>query len=127
MGNREHRRRRAGEVGPLLGAVAACGLFHYVAGIQGVPPLPFTLFSGALLYGAVFMVTEPVSAPKKKAAIWVYGVFIGFLIVFLRWKAQFAGAVAFSILLGNTVGPSLDMAVTAWHDRKKPKKSEDAA
>jgi len=111
-------------LGPLLGATAACVLFHHVAGIQRVPPLPFTLFSGALLYGAVFMVTEPVSAPRKTAAIWIYGVFIGFMIVFLRWKAQFAGAVAFSILLGNTVGPSLDLAVAAWRDRKKAAKRE---
>ncbi|MBM4038600.1 MAG: RnfABCDGE type electron transport complex subunit D [Planctomycetes bacterium] len=113
-------------LGPLLGAVAACVLFRHVAGIQAVPPLAFTLYSGALLYGAVFMVTEPVSAPKKTAAIWAYGVLIGFLIVFLRWKAQFAGAVAFAILLGNTVGPSLDLAVAAWQDRKKPKREEDS-
>ncbi|NQT51570.1 RnfABCDGE type electron transport complex subunit D, partial [bacterium] len=74
---------------------------------------------GAFLYGAVYMVTEPVSAPKQKASVWIYGVFIGFLVVLLRWKAQFAGAVAFSILLGNIVGPSLDMAVVAWRERKK--------
>jgi len=106
--------------GPFVGAVAACLLFHDIAGVAAVPPLPFTLFSGALMYGAVFMVTEPISAPRKKPAIWMYGVFIGFMIVFLRWKAQFAGAVGFAILLGNTIGPTLDLAVGAWQERKRP-------
>jgi len=106
-------------LGPLLGGAAAVVLFRHVGGADGVPPLHVALCSGAFLYGAVYMVTEPVSAPKQKASVWIYGVFIGFLVVLLRWKAQFAGAVAFSILLGNIVGPSLDMAVVAWRKHKK--------
>ena len=105
--------------GPLIGAVAANVVFRNLAGVNLVPPLPFTLLSGALLYGTVFMVTEPISAPKKSPSVWVYGILIGALIVFMRWKAQFAGAVGFAILIGNIVGPSLDMAVTAWEERRK--------
>jgi len=105
----------------LIGAVAANVLFRNVLGADGVPPLLFTLCSGALLYAAVFMVTDPVSAPKTKPAVWMYGVLIGALIVFLRWKSQFAGAVGFAILLGNVVGPSLDMAVTEWKAWRKAK------
>ena len=105
--------------GPLIGAVAANVAFRTLMGVDKVPPLPFTLCSGALLYGTVFMVTEPISAPKKRLAMWVYGIFIGAMIVFMRWKAQFAGAVAFAILLGNIVGPTVDMAVGAWEARKK--------
>ena len=111
----------------LLGAVAACLLFRHVLGADGVPPLAFTLFSGALLYGAVFMVTDPVSAPKKKASMWLYGGFIGAMIVLLRWKAQFAGGVAFAILLGNIIGPTLDMAVGALEARRKAKTAEAKA
>jgi len=103
----------------LVGAVAANTLFRYVLGSDGVPALPFTLCSGALLFAVVFMVTDPVSAPKTKPAVWMYGALIGALIVFLRWKSQFAGAVGFAILLGNVVGPSLDMAVTGWKDWRK--------
>ena len=94
-------------------------LLRNLAGYDGVPPLPFTLCSGALMYGAVFMVTEPVSAPKQTASMWIYGILIGVFIVVLRWKAQFAGAVAFSILLGNILAPSLDLAITGWRDRRK--------
>ncbi len=112
---------------PLLAASAMVGLLHYVFGVARVPSLPFSLFSSSLLYACVFMVTEPVSAPRKAAAMWLYGCFIGVTIVLLRWLGQFPGSVSFSILLGNTVGPSLDLAIAAWQDRKKPKKGESVA
>ena len=108
-------------VSPLLGAMAACLLLGYAAGIAAVPALPFTLFSGGLMYGAVYMVTEPISAPKKHSAMWIYGFLIGVLIVLLRWKAQFSGAVAFAILLGNICAPSLDMLVKAWGNMGRPR------
>lgn len=93
----------------ILGAVAMNVLLRTVLGIQDVPPLAFSLLCGALLYGAVFMVTDPVSAPKKVPAQWLYGLFIGAMVVFLRYKSVFVGSVAFAILLGNIVGPSFDL------------------
>ena len=111
----------------LLGATAACLLFRHGLGTDGVPPLLVTLFSGALLYGAVFMVTDPVSAPKNKPSMWIYGAFIGVMIVLLRWKAQFAGAVAFAILMGNIIGPTIDLAVGALEARRKAKAAEAKA
>lgn len=112
---------------PLLAASAMVALLHYVFGVAKVPSLPFSLLSSSLLYACVFMVTEPVSAPRKPAAMWLYGIFIGVTIIMLRWLGQFPGSVSFSILLGNTVGPSLDLAIGAWQDRKKPKKARDGA
>lgn len=111
-------------VSPLVGAAAANGLFRNVLGQSDVPPLAFTLASGALLYGAVFMVTEPVTAPKDRRAMLVYGALIGFLVVLLRWRGQFVGAVAFAILLGNIVGPLLDLAAEAMRRRTSAAKGE---
>ncbi|HUT34966.1 MAG TPA: RnfABCDGE type electron transport complex subunit D [Planctomycetota bacterium] len=109
---------------PLLAASAMVALLHHVLGVARVPSLPFSLLSSSLLYGCVFMVTEPVSAPRKPLAMWLYGCFIGVTIITLRWQGQFAGSVSFSILLGNTVGPSFDMAVNAWQQRKKAARAE---
>ncbi len=114
-------------VSPLAGAVAANVLFRNVLGEVDVPPLTFTLASGALLYAAVFMVTEPVSAPKDKRAMLVYGGLIGFLVVLLRWRGQFVGAVAFAILLGNIVAPLLDLAAGALRRRTAAATSEAGA
>ncbi|GAB6058738.1 RnfABCDGE type electron transport complex subunit D [Desulfonatronum parangueonense] len=94
---------------PILGAGFLCVALRYGLGVDAVPPLEFTLLSGGLLYGAVFMVTEPVSAPKLPKSQWIYGLFIGMMIVFLRTYGIFFGAVAFAILLGNMIAPSLDL------------------
>lgn len=105
----------------LAGAVAATVIFRYGLGAEKVPPVLWTLCSGAMLYAAFFMVTDPISAPKNKTAQSIYGAFIGFMIVFLRWKAVFAGGVAFAILLGNTIGPTVEMICKARDDKKKNK------
>lgn len=111
-------------VSTLIGAIVSSALFRYVLGADGVPPVPWTLCSGALLYAAFFMVTDPISGPKNKNSQWIYGAFIGMMIIFLRWKAVFIGAVAFAILLGNTLSPTLDMIFKA---RDKKKKAAEAA
>jgi Na+-transporting NADH:ubiquinone oxidoreductase subunit B len=50
-----------------------------------------------------------VSAPKLPLSQWIYGIFIGVMIVFLREKSLFSGAVGFALLLGNMAAPSLDL------------------
>lgn len=104
--------------GALLGAVALNLALRNGLGIADVPPLPFTLFSGAFLYAAVFMVTDPISAPRLPLSMWIYGLFIGAMTVFLRYKAVFAGGVGFAILLGNMLAPSLDLWIKRYRARK---------
>ena len=113
-------------LGGFLGLLGGSVLFHYILGLTGlggVPPLVFTLFQGTTLYAIVYMVTEPVSAPKRKAAIWVYSILIGFLIVLLRWKGIFVAAASFAILLGNIIAPLLDIGATWQADRAKARKA----
>jgi Na+-transporting NADH:ubiquinone oxidoreductase subunit B len=110
--------------GAVLGAAIANLLFRNVlgfAGQGGVPPLLFNLLAGTTLYAMVFMVTDPVSATKKKPAQWAYAIIIGFAMVFMRWRGVFVAAASFAILFGNIVGPLLDLAAGAWEDRKKAK------
>ncbi|MBL7016695.1 MAG: RnfABCDGE type electron transport complex subunit D [Kiritimatiellales bacterium] len=110
-------------VSTLVGAIASSAIFRYALGADAVPPIPWSLCSGAMLYAAFFMVTDPISGPKNKNSQWIYGLFIGTMIVFLRWKAVFAGAVAFAILLGNTLAPSLDMFFKARLQKQKAKEA----
>ncbi|MBN1269892.1 MAG: RnfABCDGE type electron transport complex subunit D [Kiritimatiellae bacterium] len=104
-------------VGMLAGAIGMNVLLKYILRLDGAPTVPFTLFSGALLYAAVFMVTDPVSAPKITPSQWIYGVFIGALVVFFRYKAVFTGGVTFAILLGNMLSPSLDLWIKRFRAR----------
>ena len=86
-----------------------------------MPPVQFTLLSGAMLYGAVFMVTDPVSAPKVPLSQWIYGLFIGGILVFFRYKSIFAGGLGFSLLLGNMIAPSLDLWIKRYRAAKSAK------
>lgn len=104
-------------------AVGLQWLLNGAFGIEGTVPAMHMLLGGSLLYGAVFMVTDPISAPRQKPAMFVYGAFIGAMIVLFRWKGQFAGALSFSILLGNVLSPTLDMIVKAWNAKRKAKAS----
>lgn len=66
---------------------------------QGLYYPTFHLLSGGLLFGAVFMATDPVTSPVTSVGQILYGIFLGILTVFLR----FAGVegVATSILIMN--------------------------
>jgi Na+-transporting NADH:ubiquinone oxidoreductase subunit B len=87
------------------------------AGAERTLPMEQMLLGGSLLYGAVYMVTEPISAPNRKPAKLIYGLLVGVLLVLIRWRGQFAGSLSFSLLLGNIMAPSIDMGVQAWRDR----------
>jgi Na+-transporting NADH:ubiquinone oxidoreductase subunit B len=111
-------------LGGLLGVVAASLLFRQGLGytdVGQVPPLAWQVLSGTTLYAMVFMVTEPVSAPRKNASRLIYAFVIGFLLVFLRWKGPFVAAATFSILLGNMLAPLIEQGVTSWEDWRKAK------
>jgi Na+-transporting NADH:ubiquinone oxidoreductase subunit B len=109
-------------LGGLLGLAITNALFHNVLGFDGpggVPPVHFNLLAGTTLYVLAFMITDPVSAPKKKPAQFAYAAFIGFLVVVLRWRNAFVAAASFSVLLGNCVSPHLDMLASWWQQRRK--------
>ena len=110
----------------LLGLIGTNLLWRNLCGFDGVgevPPLWMNLLGGTTMYVLVFMVTDPVSAPKKKLAqIW-YGLLIGFLIVTLRWLGVFVAAATFAVLLGNIAGPLLDLGAEGLLARKKAAKA----
>lgn len=109
--------------GTLLGFVGLSGVL-ILLGNSEIPNLLFGVFSGGLLFGAIFMATDPISAPKTKEAKWIYGVLIGIVTVIIRGYALFAGGIMFAILIANTFAPILDDGVKYVKKRKKEKKAE---
>lgn len=70
----------------------------------------FTIFSGGLMLGAVFMATDMVGSPVTPKGVWIYGAFIGVLTVVIRvWGGQTEG-VMYAILLGNVLTPLINRA-----------------
>jgi len=113
-------------VSTVAGALVA-GFLIWLGGARDALPLYVKLLTGAFLYVAVFMVTDPISAPKRPGAMIVYGGLIGALIILISWKSHFIAAASFAVLLGNIASPLLDVAATAWRDRAKRKAPEAAS
>lgn len=103
----------------MLGGACFINALLWLGGADRFLPFPQLLFAGSLLYGAAFMVTDPISAPRTSKAKWMYAVAVGMFYVLIRWKGQFAGALSFSLLLGNMIGPTLDMSVRGWQSWRK--------
>jgi Na+-transporting NADH:ubiquinone oxidoreductase subunit B len=68
----------------------------------------FLLMTGGALFGIVYMTTDPVSQPKGKLALWIYGVLVGFLTVFIRRFSLFAEGFMFALLLANAFMPIIE-------------------
>ncbi len=71
-----------------------------VAFILGINPL-FTVLSGGLLFGALFMATDMVTSPVTKDARLVYGIGCGILTVVIREYTIYPEGITFAILLMN--------------------------
>lgn len=81
------------------------------------PPL-FQLFSGGLLFGAMFMATDPVTSPFTRMGKWIGGILLGLLTVLIRALSGYVEAVMFSILLMNAFSPLIDHIVLGIRYRK---------
>ncbi len=120
-------------LGGFLGVILTTVLFRHGLGFNAwtptqtdVAPLAMTLLAGPTMFVLVFMVTDPVSAPKRRPAMYAYGLLIGFLMVLLRWRGIFVAAASFAVLLGNMAAPLLDMAAAAWAGRRAAPAKEAA-
>jgi electron transport complex protein RnfD len=68
----------------------------------------FHLFSGAVIIGAFFIATDPVSAATTNLGRLIYGAMIGLLIYIIRVWAGYPDGVAFAVLLANICVPMID-------------------
>ncbi len=94
-------------VSQLIGFFATSFLL-ILAGVESVPNPIAGMLMGGFLFGAMFMSTDPISAPKTVQGKWFYGLIIGATVVIIRAFALFAGGMMFAILLGNVFSPIID-------------------
>ena len=66
------------------------------------------LFGGALLFGAFFIATDPVSSPLTPKGKWIFGIGIGLFVMVLRLFSGYPEGVMFAVLLMNAVTPLIN-------------------
>jgi electron transport complex protein RnfD len=76
----------------------------YIIGSDGL----YNILAGGLMLGAFFMATDWVTSPMTTTGQIIYGLIIGVCVVLIRVYGGTAGAVAYSILIGNAFVPLLD-------------------
>ena len=91
----------------VIGAVLVCGVLGQWAGLT-----PLTAFhhlvGGAVLFGAFFIATDPVSSPLTFRGKLVFGAGIGVLVMVLRLFSGYPEGLMFAVLLMNAVTPLLN-------------------
>jgi electron transport complex protein RnfD len=85
----------------ISGAFSLYNSEHYAS------PL-FHLFSGAVMLGAFFIATDPVTAAASNPGRLIYGAGIGLLVYIIRAWGGYPDSIAFSVLLMNMAVPLID-------------------
>jgi len=107
----------------LLVAGVTSGIFYFINPEVYPDPL-FTLCSGGLMLGAIFMATDMVASPVTPLGIWIYGGMIGFITVIIRLFGGLSEGVMYAILLANACSPLISaMTQPRIYGALKKKKS----
>jgi len=68
----------------------------------------FHLFSGATMFAAFFIITDPVSSAVSNRGRLIFGALIGLLVYLIRVLGNYPDAVAFAVLILNFCAPFID-------------------
>lgn len=93
----------------MLGSMTLIAALFYAGDPSHFASPLFHLLTGATLFGAFFIATDPVSAATSKRAKLIYGAGIGTLVIIIRTLGGYPDAVAFAVLLMNLCVPLLDI------------------
>ncbi|MBN2737806.1 MAG: RnfABCDGE type electron transport complex subunit D [Spirochaetales bacterium] len=96
-----------------LGTVALFSFTANLFGISAIAPPWFQLLSGGLLFGAMFMATDPITSPMTNPGKIISAVVMGILTVLIRAFSGYNEGVMFSIILTNALNPIIDSIVLA--------------
>jgi len=86
-------------------------LFSAALGLVDATRFPsplFSVFSGGLLLGAIYMATDPVTSPVTPRGAWIFGIGVGVLVMLIRVFGGLPEGVMYAILLMNAATPLID-------------------
>jgi len=89
-----------------LGIAAAVG-FDDGSSQSGGSPI-FHWLSGATMFGAFFIITDPVSSATSLRGKLIFGALAGLLVYLIRVAGNYPDAIAFAVLIVNFAAPLID-------------------
>jgi len=91
----------------LLTVIIFAASLNFVDATRFPGPL-FSIFSGGLLLGAIYMATDPVTSPITPKGAWIFGIGVGVLVMLIRVFGGLPEGVMYAILLMNAATPLID-------------------
>lgn len=92
-----------------LGAFLTASIGHAVSSSPEAWPTGLMgVLGGGLLFGAVFMATDPVSSPRATVSRWIHGLGIGAISILIWVLSGYPQGVMFAILFMNCFSPVID-------------------
>ncbi len=113
--------------GVLIGTIVTATLFNLI-GSETNPmfglPWYWHLTLGGLMFGLVFMATDPVSSAMTDTGRWIFGILIGVMVVLIRVvNPAFPEGMMLSILFANIFAPLIDYFVVQANIRRRAKRN----
>lgn len=112
-------------MGLIFNGVVDAGWITNSSKFYGLMSVPFWqhLIIGSILFGAVFMATDPVTASQTNKGKWIYGFLIGFLSILIRvFNPAYPEGVFLAILLMNVFAPTIDHYVIQGNVKRRMKR-----
>lgn len=100
-----------------LGTVFVFALIGHRFLPGNIAPPVFQIFAGGLMFGAMFMATDPITSPFTKAGKYCFGISCGVLTVLIRSFTSSVEGVMFSIVIMNAFSPLIDHIVLMFKYR----------
>ena len=91
-----------------IGSVFVISLIVGLARGAGIQYALFNVLAGGVLFGGVFMTTDPVTSPVSIPGKILFAVGAASLTLIIRWKSNLSDGVLYSILLMNMLTPMID-------------------
>lgn len=92
----------------IIGSVMLFSAVFWLVDPAHYPDPLFTILTGGILLGAIFMATDYVTSPMSKKGMVIYGIGIGVLTVLIRYFGAYPEGVSFAILIMNAAVPLLN-------------------
>ena len=93
----------------VMATLAVCATLGYLVDPDTHASAFFHLLSGATMFGAFFIATDPVTAATSNKGKLIFGAIIGLLVYVIRQYGGYPDALAFAVILANMTVPVIDM------------------
>ncbi len=93
----------------IIGTVMLITGIFYLADPLHYPDPVFSVLTGGILIGAIFMATDYVTSPMSKKGMVLFGAGIGLITVLIRYFGAYPEGVSFAILIMNATVPLINM------------------